>query len=96
MRHYFKPVLFILGLLLFTFGCQKELTDDEQPIQQQFKSNIRLNTGNDVSIKATNFLNQKTSNALNVSFIKGRLTLSSNDLMSRETSMGTVTLVKKL
>ncbi|MFT5243173.1 MAG: hypothetical protein ACJA1H_000239 [Glaciecola sp.] len=96
MKHYFKSVLFILGLLLFTFGCQKELTDDEQPIQQQFKSNIRLNTGNDVSIKATNFLNQKTSNALNVSFIKGRLTLSSNDLMSRETSMGTVTLVKKL
>jgi hypothetical protein len=40
MKHYFKSVLFILGLLLFTFGCQKELTDDEQPIQQQFKSNI--------------------------------------------------------
>jgi hypothetical protein len=26
MRHYFKPVLFILGLLLITFSCQKDDT----------------------------------------------------------------------
>lgn len=28
MRHYFKPVLIVLGLLLFTFSCQKDDTPD--------------------------------------------------------------------
>ncbi|WP_028873031.1 hypothetical protein [Psychroserpens burtonensis] len=96
MRHYFKTIFFVLGLLLIPFGCEKELIDDMQPIQQQSKSKIRLNTGSDVSIRATNFLKQKTSNALNVSFVKGRLTLSSNDFMSRETSMGTIDTSKEI
>jgi predicted SprT family Zn-dependent metalloprotease len=96
MRHYFKPVLFILGLLLFTFSCEKELINDTQPIEQQSKPKIRLNTGSDVSIKATNFLKQKTSNTLNVAFIKGRLTLASNNFMSRESSMGTVDTSKEI
>ncbi|MFT5242441.1 MAG: hypothetical protein ACJA1H_000501 [Glaciecola sp.] len=38
MRHYFKPVLFILGLLLFTFGCQKEDTTEIQNNTTQQKS----------------------------------------------------------
>jgi hypothetical protein len=92
MRHYFKPVLFILGLLLFTFGCQKDDTPIlEEEIQTENLKAVYLNSG-EIPSHILNFVKIKTNDNFGVSILKNKIELSNSDVneFSRETPLGIV------
>lgn len=92
MRHYFKPFLIVLGLLLFTFGCQKDdslILEEEAQIESLKAFNI---TSREIPTHIFNFLKTKTNNNFGVSIIKNKIKLSSTSIneFSRDTPLGIV------
>jgi len=87
MKNYFKSVLLILGLLFFTFGCQKDDTpipEEEAQIESLKAFNI---TAREIPSHILDFVKTKTNNNFGVSIIKNKIKLSSTDVneFSRET-----------
>jgi hypothetical protein len=92
MRHYFKPVLLILGILLFVFGCQKDDTpilEEEAQIESLKAFNM---TSKEIPAHILDFVKTKTNNNFGVSIVKNKIKLSSSNVneFKRETPLGTV------
>lgn len=66
MKNYFKPVLLILGLLLFVYACQKDDTpilEEETQIQSLKAFNI---TASEIPSHILDFVKTKTNNTFKV------------------------------
>lgn len=93
MKNYFKPVLFILGLLLFTISCQKDDTPIPEEEDVQIESLKAFNiTSKDIPSHILDFVKTKTNNTFKVNISKRGIKLSNSNVnaYSRETLLGIV------
>jgi hypothetical protein len=99
LKNYLKLGILLFGISVFVIACQQDDFDSNENVQvliPKGKSYAKINTGNDVSENAVEFLKEKTNNTLGVIIGTDNVRLSINGVASRTSAFGTVDTSKEI
>jgi hypothetical protein len=99
LKNYLRLGILLFGISVFVIACQQddfESNEDVQVLIPKGKSYAKINTGNNVSESAVDFLKEKTNNTLGVIIGTDNVRLSINDVAYRTSPLGTVDTSKEV
>jgi hypothetical protein len=99
LKNYLKLGSLLFGISVFIIACQQDDFDSNEDVQvliPKGKSYAKINTGNNVSESAVDFLKEKTNNTLGVIIGTDNVRLSINDVTYRTSALGTVDTSKEV
>jgi hypothetical protein len=99
LKNYLKLGILLFGVSVFIIACQQDDLESNENVQvliPKGKSYVKINTGNNVSENAVNFLKEKTNNTLGVIISNDNVRLFLNGIANRTSALGTVDTSKEV